>query len=107
MGGRDSRISEPGPLSWEGSAPPAPLGGPASWVRCRRTPRSPPRPRDGENRAARRVPQLLALEPKRAWIQRTQRTFFGPPGAGPSWYTPWSLRERVQRTQGRFTFMAY
>ena len=50
--------------------------------------------------------RLLYVEPKRPWIQRTQRTFFGPPGAGPSWYTPWALRERVQRTQGRFTFLA-
>ena len=30
-----------------------------------------------------------------------------PAGAGPSWYIPWGLRERVQRTQGRFTFVAY
>ncbi len=28
--------------------------------------------------------------------------FFRPTGPGPSWYIPWGLRERVQRTQGRF-----
>ena len=47
-------------------APPGPSGGPASWARCLATPRSPPRPRGGENRAAGRVPPLIVRGAKKA-----------------------------------------
>ena len=42
----------PGPAP----ATPTPSGGPASWPRWLATPRAPPRPRGGENRAGERVP---------------------------------------------------
>ena len=73
----------PGPAP----ATPTPSGGPASWPRWLATPRAPPRPRGGENRAGERVPQLFVLEPTGPAGQRTKRTFFVPGGAGPPWHT--------------------
>ena len=51
------------------------------------TPRAPPRPRGGENRAGERVPPLFVLEPTGPAGQRTKRPFFVPGGAGPPWHT--------------------
>ena len=93
-----ARSAAPGPAP----ATPTPSGGPASWPRWLATPRAPPRPRGGENRAGERVPPLFVLEPTGPAGQRTKRTFFVPGGAEPCWYTPWALWERVKRTQGRF-----
>ena len=93
----------PGPTP----ATPTPSGGPASRPRWLATPRPPPRPRGGENRAGERVPPLFVLEPTGPAGQRTKRTFFVPVGTEPCWYPRGAVWERVQRTQGRFTFIAY
>ena len=98
-----ARTAAPGPAP----ATPTPSGGPASWPRWLATPRAPPRPRGGENRAGERVPPLFVLEPTGPAGQRTKRTFFVPAGAEPCWYPRGAVWERVQRTQGRFTSFAY
>ena len=55
-------------------------GGPASRPRWLATPRAPPRPRGGENRAGERVPPLFVLEPTGPVGQRTKRPFSCQPG---------------------------
>ena len=122
MAGRDADLlgapavpppsSSPRPAGWVYSPPGACL----NWARrCGRGARSapcswPPRmpmagaPTDLVVDAPPRTP--CACSPLQAG-QRTKRPFFVPAGAGPCWYTPWAVWERVQRPQGFFAECAY